>query len=430
MPSNDGLLAAARSFRVLVIGGSYGGLAAALNLWDLSRGRLPRFNYAYDGPPPAHRIPIQTTIVDERDGYFHLIGSPKALACEKMASESWTRFQDIPALKSPGFKFIQGSVSSVDCAAKVAHILDAETKLTRTESYDYLIVGTGLRRVFPTVPQSLHRDDFLTEAKQHMENVRKAHKGVVVVGGGAVGVEMAAELKILYPQQKITLIHSRDRLLSSEPLPDDFAERVVAILREEGVEVILGHRVVDTVAEATEGEQQTWCLTLGDGRKLRTGYVLNAISRSAPTSNYLSPEALDEEGYVKIHASLQFSGDVPNAEHHYAVGDLAAWPGIKRCGGAMHMGHYAALNIHQQMLTECVGGTPAFKTLNPFPSVIGLALGKKAVSYTPDEGTRHGEELLASLFGEDMGNTSKNYSILNGDHVSITDFEIQTAGTI
>jgi hypothetical protein len=69
MPSNDGMLAVARSFRVLVIGGSYGGLSAALNLWDLSRGRLPRFNYAYDGPAPAHRIPIQTTIVDERDGY-------------------------------------------------------------------------------------------------------------------------------------------------------------------------------------------------------------------------------------------------------------------------------------------------------------------------------------------------------------------------
>lgn len=69
MPSNDGMLAVARSFRVLVIGGSYGGLSAALNLWDLSRGRLPRFNYAYDGPAPAHRIPIHTTIVDERDGY-------------------------------------------------------------------------------------------------------------------------------------------------------------------------------------------------------------------------------------------------------------------------------------------------------------------------------------------------------------------------
>ncbi|GLI72153.1 hypothetical protein PoHVEF18_000321 [Penicillium ochrochloron] len=407
MPSNDGMLAVARSFRVLVIGGSYGGLSAALNLWDLSRGRLPRFNYAYDGPAPAHRIPIQTTIVDERDGYYHLIGTPKSLACEKLAAESWTRFQDIPALKSPDFKIIQGSVSSVDCATKIAHILDTATNSTITESYDYLIVASGLRRGYPTVPRSLRRDDYLEEAMKHTENVRNA-RGVVVVGGGAVGVEMAAELKMLEPQQKVTLIHSRDRLLSSEPLPDDFAERTCSILQEGGVEVILGQRVIDTTAVDAEGDPRMWRLTLGDGRQITTGHVLSAISRCIPTSTYLPPQTLNEDGYVKVHPSLQFSADLPSAEHHYAVGDLAAWPGIKRCGGAMHMGHYAAMNIHQQMMAECSGGKPTLKTLNPFPAVIGLALGTKAVSYTPDEGTKHGEELLTSLFGEDMGNSSKS----------------------
>lgn len=72
----------------------------------------------------------------------------------------------------------------------------------------------------------------------------------------------------------------------------------------------------------------------------------------------------------------------------------------------MHMGHYAGTNIHRHMLAECIGGKPSFMTLNPFPNVIGLALGKKAVTYTPDEGTRDGEDLMGSLFGEDMGNTS------------------------
>jgi hypothetical protein len=69
MPSNDGVLAAARAFRVLVIGGSYGGLAAALTLVDLSRGRVPRFSSNPDVTPPSHRVPIQITVADERDGY-------------------------------------------------------------------------------------------------------------------------------------------------------------------------------------------------------------------------------------------------------------------------------------------------------------------------------------------------------------------------
>ena len=58
-------------FRVLVVGGSYAGLAAALNLQDLCSGLSPRC-----GPPVGdgdaaepQRFDIDITIVDERDGY-------------------------------------------------------------------------------------------------------------------------------------------------------------------------------------------------------------------------------------------------------------------------------------------------------------------------------------------------------------------------
>ena len=58
-------------FKVLVAGGSYGGLSAALNLQDLCRGLAPRC-----GPNPAEgeqvqtsRFPVDITVVDERDGY-------------------------------------------------------------------------------------------------------------------------------------------------------------------------------------------------------------------------------------------------------------------------------------------------------------------------------------------------------------------------
>lgn len=114
---------------------------------------------------------------------------------------------------------------------------------------------------------------------------------------------MAAELKMLEPQQRVTLIHSRHRLLSSEPLPDDFAERVHSILQNGGVDVILGQRVVDTTAVDGEDDQRMWRLTLGDERQITAGHVLSAISRSIPTSTYLLPQALDEQGYVKVHSS-------------------------------------------------------------------------------------------------------------------------------
>lgn len=319
-------------------------------------------------------------------------------------------------------EFVRGSVTSVDPERKVAQILELQSQQTRHEQYDYLIAASGLRRVFPTVPQSLCRDDFLNEAKLHRKNVQDAQEGVVIVGGGAVGVEMATEIKELNPNQKVTLVHSRDRLLSAEPLPDDFKDRVCDILRETGIEVILGQRVVDHKAVETSDERRNWHLTLADGTQLKAGHILSAISKCVPTSTYLPGDALDQEGYVHIHPTYatlpllsltyanenrcQFKNNIPNAEHHFAIGDLASWPGIKRCGGAMLHGNYAATNAHQLMLSECIGSKPEFMSLQVSPPMIGLCLGKTAVTYTSIEGTRSGEDLMASMFGDDMGNTS------------------------
>ncbi|KAE8356001.1 hypothetical protein BDV28DRAFT_162097 [Aspergillus coremiiformis] len=391
MPSNEVLAPLLRQFRVLIAGGSYGGLSAALALIDLCKGRPARFSSTPDAKAPQYQIPVHITVVDERDGFYHLIGSPKALACDKFAAKTWTKFRDIPALKTPDLQIVRGRVST--------------TNETRQEKYDFFVAGTGLRRVFPTVPQSLKREDFLKEAQGHKEDIRNAQDGVVIIGGGAVGVEMAAELKELNAQQQVTLIHSRHRLLSAEPLPDDFKERVLSVLKETGVEVILGQRVIDTTAVETEQGKRTWNLTLADGTKLKAGHIINAISRSSPTSLYLPKEGLDEEGYVKIRPNLQFANTVPNAQHHFAVGDIAQWGGIKRCGGAIHMGHYAATNIHQLMLSESNNTKPEFLELEDYPPVMGLALGHAAVSYSPDSGVQYGKELLEILFGEDMGYT-------------------------
>lgn len=80
MPSNDFVRTVSRSFRVLVIGGSYGGLAAALALIDLSQGRIARFNSNPDNKAPTHRIPIQITVVDKRDGYCRFSRWPAYMA--------------------------------------------------------------------------------------------------------------------------------------------------------------------------------------------------------------------------------------------------------------------------------------------------------------------------------------------------------------
>ncbi|OCL04401.1 hypothetical protein AOQ84DRAFT_400144 [Glonium stellatum] len=391
----------------MVIGGSYGGLAATVNLLDLCHGR-PAARLSEDMiPEPGSRkgVPIQITIVDERDGYYHLIGSPLALASEEYAPKAWKRFQDIPALNRSEVRYIQGSVVQVNCERKIATIAGTgtATNIRYDESYDYLVASSGLRRAWPVVPQSLERKEYLSETRKHIDKVKYAREAIVVIGGGAVGIEMAAELKLVQPKHSVRLIHSGRQLLSSEPLPDDFKAHTLSVLQESGVEVILGQRVIGTTNVKTSDDTLFYELTLSDGSQILAGQVIKAVSRSVPSSSYLPTSTLDKEGYIIIDPSLNMTGDLPNSKYHFAVGDIVAWSGIRRCGAAMHMGYYAAMNIYQQILSHAFGIIPKFMELQEIPPMIGLAVGKKAVCYSPTSGTSSGEDLMELMFGDDLG---------------------------
>ncbi|CAD0098888.1 unnamed protein product [Aureobasidium mustum] len=70
MPSNEGPNIPQAIPRVLVIGGSYAGLAATVNLVDLCNGKQPRFTAASPEEGSLKtKLPVDITIVDERDGY-------------------------------------------------------------------------------------------------------------------------------------------------------------------------------------------------------------------------------------------------------------------------------------------------------------------------------------------------------------------------
>jgi NADH dehydrogenase FAD-containing subunit len=252
-----------------------------------------------------------------------------------------------------------------------------------------------------------------------------------MISSGAVGIEMAAELKDVFPSLSVTLIHSRAALLSSEPLPEDFKQQTLILLRQQKINVILGQRVTKITSHGS-----TSILTLSDGTQMTAGHVIRALSRPVPTTTYLPSSALNAENYVRISPSLHFPQEVPNHYRHFAAGDIAAWSGIKRCGGAMHMGYYVAENIYMQILQHYTQApvdsvsqssdpiTPAsdaassesslsmdsdlemkvpFKRLQEFPPVIGLALGKTAIGYSPTEGMKWGAEVLQRMFGDDLG---------------------------
>ncbi|RMD41967.1 hypothetical protein DV735_g3163, partial [Chaetothyriales sp. CBS 134920] len=388
--------------RILIAGGAYAGLAAALNLLDLCNARQARGSRVPVTDTPTY-VPVEISIVDERDGYFHLIGTPLAFASKEYAPAAWVKFEDIPALSHPAVRWIQGSLKRIDSKDKKAKILDSKSNEEYDLPYDYFLAATGLRRAWPAVPVSLNREDYVGETSAHVDTVQNAsnHGGVVVVGGGAVGVEIAGELKYTHPSTKVTLIHSRGTLLSSEPLPDDCKLAALRALEDLGVAVILNQRVLQITDTKNVQGQTGKELTLQDGSKLIADHVMPAITKNVPATSYLPESVLDKEGMVKINSLLRFV-DQGNDPYHLAAGDLVAWSGIKRCGRAQGMGARAAQNIYQHILSERHNIQSNYTEYQPISPVIALAVGNQAVVYD-SKGTRCSEEQMKHFFGTDLG---------------------------
>ena len=321
----------------------------------------------------------------------------------------WKRFSHLNELKQHNLNFKHGSVKSINPEAKVAEWSDRSGR-TQQQAYDYLVVATGLKRHWPAVPKSGSYEEYLRDGKAFIEKItggdESKHQGrrVVVVGAGAVGIEFAAEIKQYYPKISVTLIHSRDQVLSSEPLPAELKDRVGTMLEEEGVDVVLGNR-----ASISEQPNGTFEVTLANGDKLTADFVIDSTRKGSPTTHILPDTCLNPDKEIMVHNTLMFKPTIPNHAHHFAVGDVIQWTGIKRAGSATVMGQAAATNIYSAILNaEMPESTPEGERhgqteLPSWDAVIGIAVGKQCLTYDPKNGIKYGVEVMQNYFGSDLG---------------------------
>lgn len=321
----------------------------------------------------------------------------------------WKRYSHCNELRHPNLHFRHGSVKRVDPEAKIAEWSDRSGK-THQQAYDYLIMATGLKRHWPAVPKSGSYEEYLKDSKAFISKIvggdpQKPVEGrrVTVIGAGAVGVEFAGEIKTHYPGVKVTLIHSRDQVLSSEPLPSDVKDKVKDILEEEGVEVITGNRA--SITEQANGEFE---VKLANGRVLTADFVIDSTTKGEPTTGVLPDACLNSDKEIEVNEDLSFKDQIPNAAAHFGVGDVVAWSGIKRAGSAMVMGQAAAHNIYVQILNSERTNASSEDPYNPYSltqwgPVIGIAIGKQCLTWGAEAGMKYGVEVMQGYFGDDLG---------------------------
>lgn len=139
-------------------------------------------------------------------------------------------------------------------------------------SYDFLVVATG-SKVEQGLPSRVNATEKFegTQRLQQMQRGIEAAKKIVVVGGGAAGVEIATDAKSLYPEKQVILIHSRSALMHrfGKGLQKAALEGMQAL----GGEVILEDRVVEQDSEAGT-------VTLKSGRVIECDFFVSPKSNS------------------------------------------------------------------------------------------------------------------------------------------------------
>ncbi|RFU78998.1 apoptosis-inducing factor [Trichoderma arundinaceum] len=181
--------------------------------------------------------------------------------------------------------------------------------------YEFLVIATG-SGVKDGLPSRVNATDKREGMRllQGMQNSIESAKTVVVVGGGAAGVEVATDAKALYPEKHIILVHSRDAVMHRFGKGLQIAAREG--LERLGVELILEERVVDE--DAASGT-----VTLKSGRKITCDFFMNCTGQR-PLSDVivaLSPNSISSTGHIKVKSTLQIADDaLPNV---YTCGDVA-----------------------------------------------------------------------------------------------------------
>jgi apoptosis-inducing factor 2 len=171
------------------------------------------------------------------------------------------------------------------------------------EKFDYCIICSGSVYGGDMKGKGVFRTGSGKDILDSKDEFEKA-KSVAIVGGGIVGVELAAE--ICNFGKEILIIQSRKKLIVRNK--EKAVKYVENYLRKKGVDFIFGERIVERKGK--------YCIT-NKGNRLKIDLVYLCVG-GKPSSGFVDKKFLDERGFVKVDGCLRVIGE----KNVFAAGDV------------------------------------------------------------------------------------------------------------
>ena len=196
---------------------------------------------------------------------------------------------------------------------------------------DQVIVATGSDPIVPPVPGLRELEGIWTN--RDVTGMTSVPTSLLVLGGGAVGVEMAQAVRRLGGE--VALVEGAPTLLSREPTP--LGDALAEVLRRDGIDLALGVQATSARREGAE-----YVLALEDGRELRGERLLVATGRRPRTHDL----GLDTVGISPDEHRIPVDASLRAGERLWAIGDVnGVWQ-------LTHVGKYQGDVVAANLLGE------------------------------------------------------------------------------
>jgi NADH dehydrogenase FAD-containing subunit len=345
--------------RVVVVGGGYGGVAVAKALDETA----------------------DVVLVEPKDAFMFNIAALRALV-----DPSW-----LPKIFLP----YDGVLRNGRVVRDRAVVVDPHRVVTASGeeiAADYIVLATGSRYPFPA------KTDLL-DAEKAQEQVRRVHRNlaaadrVLLVGAGPVGIELAGEIRHVWPSKSIVLLDVADEVLGG-PFKPELKAELRRQLDEFRVDVLLGSPLQQ--GPPTEpGELGTFTVTTEAGAEV-TADIWFRCYGVVPNSDYLGDElaaARRADGFVEVGPTLQVAGQTTV----FALGDLST-ADAKMAGYAGREAIVVAENI--TALTEGRSDLADYQSMGV---AIAVPIGPTGgAGQFPGQDEIVGRETIADVKGRDL----------------------------
>ena len=210
---------------IIIMGGSFAGISLVMRLCELAQS--------------GYRV-----ILVEPHSHFHWIFNfPRFSVLGGQEKKAFIPYDNLGSNAPAGvYQLIKARVVKVNQQ-------DVELDTGDLVPYAFLVFCTGSAQPSPAHLAADERSAACRELQDSQNTIKKANN-IAVIGAGAVGIEVATDIKSFYPEKDVILFHSRRQILNG--FGPRLQEYALQALKRLEITVVLGERPTQSHDRSTK----------------------------------------------------------------------------------------------------------------------------------------------------------------------------------